>query len=640
MRTRTLYRSHYLFFGFLLALAGCTSAPVSPPVQTPAPAHSADDWLNLSRTAPAGQRAEYQLKAAQLFRQQGQIDSAKNILRAIPRQQLQGQAASDYLSLGASIIALENGSAAAIDWLNASEQQALLQRSTPAQRASVYTLLADMQDQSGQHLAAAGIRVRISNSLTSDQARADNQDAIWRSLMQAPPPTLEQGLDSRPALEPTLRGWCQLALLVQSLAGDIDQQVQLIDRWQHNWPTHPATLRPPGEVDLLRHLAQSKPAQIAVLLPMSGPLKDAGHAIRDGILSAYFDARVRGATSSTLVFYDTETNADMAALYQKAVDRGAELIIGPLRKNRVEALLRFSDGMVPVLALNYTADGLETGDNFYQLGLSSADDARAAAARAEKLNYHRAFVIHGVDKQSTRSAQAFQQAWLAEGGETVAMVEFDSDRSASERIKKGLHIDRSQQRARVLESITGTSMEYNPRRRQDIDFVYLPVGAQQARSIKPLLAFHFAQNLPVYASSRVYRGKPDPQGDADLNGVYFTDTPWALGSEPIQQQRIDDYIERGGAPSKNLYALGVDALQLAPRIPQMLYTPGMRFEGMTGVLSLSAQGIILRRPSWAVFRGGVATLLKEDKHESMDARTTQNQGDPQQERPADDRPVL
>jgi hypothetical protein len=482
--------------------------------------------------------------------------------------------------------------------------------------------------------------VRITPLLTSGQARADNQDAIWRSLMQAPAPALEQGLDSRPALEPVLRGWYQLALLAQTLAGDIDQQWQLIDRWQRNWPTHPAALRPPGEIELLHHLAENKPAQIAVLLPMRGPLKDAGHAIRDGILSAYFDARARGATSSSLAFYDTETNPDMAALYRQVVDRGAELIIGPLRKSRVEALLRFTDGLVPVLALNYAADGLETGDNFYQLGLSSADDARAAAARAKKLDYHRVFVIHGIDKQSTRSAQAFQQTWLAGGGETVAVVEFDSERSASERIKQGLHIDRSQQRARVLESITGTSMEYNPRRRQDIDFVYLPVGAQQARSIKPLLAFHFAQDLPVYAMSRAYRGKPDPRGDADLNGVYFTDTPWALGAVPKQQHRIDDYIERGGAPSKNLYALGVDALQLAPRIPQMLYTPGVRFDGTTGVLSLSAQGVILRRPSWAVFRGGVATLLKEDQDESLDAHTGQNQPNTQQGRPADDRPAL
>jgi hypothetical protein len=138
-----------------------------------------------------------------------------------------------------------------------------------------------------------------------------------------------------------------------------------------------------------------------------------------------------------------------------------------------------------------------------------------------------------------------------------------------------------------------------------------------------LLAFHFAQDLPVYASSRIYRGKPDPRGDADLNGVRFTDTPWTLGSS-AGQQTVDDYIDRGGSPSKNLYAMGIDAFQLAPRIPQILYTPGLRFRGNTGTLTLSAQGVVVRQPSWAVFRGGIATMLEEED-ESMDAITSKKQ---------------
>ena len=644
MITRTLYRSfRHLVIVFLLALTACTSTPVSQPEQpAPVQVRSASDWLRLSKSAPAGQQAAYQLKAAQIYQQQGDISAAKNILRAVPREQLQGQAIADYLNLGASIITSESGAASAADWLQADAQQALLQRATAAQQAESTAQLADLLDKSGQHLAAANLRMRISNSLDSEQARTANRDAIWLSLMQTPASALELGLtQSNPPVDPTPRGWYQLALLAKPLRGDLDQQLLAIERWQQNWPTHPAALSPPGDVELLQHLTASKPAQIAVLLPLQGPLKDAGHAIRDGILSAYFDASAGGAGRSKLVFYDTETNPDVAALYRKAVDGGAEMIIGPLRKNRVEALLQFSDGLVPVLALNYTSDDQDTGDNFYQLGLSITDEAEAAARRAGALDYHRAFIIHGTDSQSSRSAEAFQQAWHAGGGETVAAVEFDSERTTSERIKQGLNIDRSQQRARTLESIAGTSLEYNPRRRQDIDFVYLPVGSQQARSIKPLLAFHFAQDLPVYATSRVYRGKPDPRGDADLNGVYFTDTPWALGAVPRQHQQIEDYIERGGAASKNLYALGIDAFHLAPRLPQMLYTPGLAFDGMTGTMRLSPKGALLRQPSWAVFRRGVATRLQqEDEHESMDANTTQNQVQQAQQLQDDDRPTL
>ena len=112
--------------------------------------------------------------------------------------------------------------------------------------------------------------------------------------------------------------------------------------------------------------------------------------------------------------------------------------------------------------------------------------------------------------------------------------------------------------------------------------------------------------------------KPNPFARFSVS----TDTPWALGAMPGAQARIAEYIERGGAPAKNLYALGIDAYQLAPRIPQLLYSPGLEFQGTTGVLMLSNNGIITRRPSWAVFRGGIATLIDidEETEEAADER--------------------
>lgn len=639
MITTTLYRSSRgLFMVFLFALSACTSTQAPAPDSGAAPLteRSASDWLRLAETAAPEQQLEYRLKAARLFEQQGQYTAGADILRGIPKQQLQGPAIGEYLQLSAGAIERQNGSQAALDWLTAQDQQSLLHRGTPQQQATIHGVMADLEDRTGNHLTAANRRMALAGILTGKQARSDNQDAIWRSLLQVPSPALQQSLDREP--DTVAQGWYELALLGQTLEGDIEQQRNRLDRWQHRRPTHPAALLPPGEMGLLRQLADARPAQIAVFLPLQGQLKNAGRAIRDGLLSAHFDAGQSEVKLPVLRFYDTEANPDMAALYRKAVNQGAELIIGPLTKNRVAALLKNADGRVPVIALNYGPEDLASGENVYQFGLSSIDDARAAAELAMRLDYRRAFVIHGTDNQSARSAAAFQQAWQALEGETVAAVEFDSERSTSERIKQGLHVDLSQQRARRLESITATSLEYNPRRRQDIDFVYLPVGSQQARSIKPLLAFHFAQDLPVYATSRVNRGKPDPRRDADLNGIYFTDTPWALGAMPQQRQRIEQYIERGGAPAKNLYALGIDAYQLAPRIPQLLYSPGLVFQGTTGVLSLSGEGVILRRPSWAQFRGGRATLMEiettaeVETDERMDAIETKKQHGEQQQR--------
>lgn len=627
MITPILYRSqHSLVIVFLLLLVACTNTP-STPQQAQREPSSAADWLQLAQGAAPAERARYQLKAAQLLQQQGQTSAAGDVLQALDSAQLPANTIGEYLALMATLVEQQQGSRAAANWLSATEQVSMLRRATPQQQAVALTVLADLQERSGLHGQAMDTRLQISKLLGSGNALADNQEAIWRSLMQTTPASLRRELEDSTSMEPELRGWYELALIANLLEGDIDQQVAKVEQWQRRWPSHPATRTAPAEIDLLMLLADSKPAQIAVLLPMQGQLKEAGDALRDGMLKAYFDARSRGTSSSPLVFYDTEKYLDMAALYRQAVDHGAELIIGPLKKNRVDALLKASNGLVPILALNYAADGLQAGDNFYQFGLSNEDEAVAAAERARQEGYHRALVIQGDDSQSTRSATAFDQAWVEREGITVEVLDIGTEREASDRIKRGLHIDLSQQRARALESATGTSLQYNPRRRQDIDFVYLPVSAQQARSIKPLLAFHFAQDLPVYANSRVYRGKPDPRGDADLNGVYFTDTPWSLGNSNAQQV-IERYIEQGGAASKNLYAMGIDAYQLAPRLPQILYTPGLAYQGETGTLTLSAQGIVLRRPGWAVFRNGIAEPIDDHttelQHESMDAETTKS----------------
>ena len=61
-----------------------------------------------------------------------------------------------------------------------------------------------------------------------------------------------------------------------------------------------------------------------------------------------------------------------------------------------------------------------------------------------------------------------------------------------------------------IRSIFGSDTEFTPRRRQDADVVFLfSQNDSEARSIKPLLAFHYAGDLPVFALSNIYNGTPD-----------------------------------------------------------------------------------------------------------------------------------
>ena len=73
-----------------------------------------------------------------------------------------------------------------------------------------------------------------------------------------------------------------------------------------------------------------------MLLPLEGGLAAAGAAIRDGLLSAFLD----DSRQASLRFYATGDDPQSAvSAYFDAMSEGAEWIIGPLRRESVQALL-------------------------------------------------------------------------------------------------------------------------------------------------------------------------------------------------------------------------------------------------------------------------------------------------------------
>ena len=86
-----------------------------------------------------------------------------------------------------------------------------------------------------------------------------------------------------------------------------------------------------------------------LLLPQTGSLATAGVAVRDGVLAAYY-AETRSKPGIRV--YDTQsTAAGAGAAYLKAVNEGAQMIIGPIGKDETAAVAAQLDG-IPLLALN------------------------------------------------------------------------------------------------------------------------------------------------------------------------------------------------------------------------------------------------------------------------------------------------
>ena len=132
-----------------------------------------------------------------------------------------------------------------------------------------------------------------------------------------------------------------------------------------------------------------------------------------------------------------------------------------------------------------------------------------------------------------------------------------------------------------------------------------------ARQFKPLFAYYYASDVPVFSPSIIYSGRPDPARDRDVNGVYFTDLPWILDREPEFRQKAYEEFENLDGPLGRLFAMGADAWTLSTRLPLMQQVPDTRVEGHTGELWLDQNNRIHRTQMWGIFQDGVPTVVAD-----------------------------
>src|SRR5262249_9185042 len=117
----------------------------------------------------------------------------------------------------------------------------------------------------------------------------------------------------------------------------------------------------------------------------------------------------------------------------------------------------------------------------------------------------------------------------AGGGALLDHVALDSTRNDwAPEITQVLRLTDSNARHKRLESVLGTKLEFEPRRREDLDFIFAPsMTFNTARLLRPQLRFHFAGDVPTYATSDSF--DPNPSANEDMEGLMFPDMPWMLG---------------------------------------------------------------------------------------------------------------
>ena len=298
--------------------------------------------------------------------------------------------------------------------------------------------------------------------------------------------------------------------------------------------------------------------------------------------------------------YDAADPIGVWPLYSQAVEDGAELVIGPLQKEAVSQLLRAGELPVPVLALNQVPLDTVPPDNLFMYSLSPEDEARQAAERAWSDGKRRPVIFVPDGEWGERLASAFDARWQSLGGLVAAIGRYDpGSHDYSKTITDALQIDRSSSRHQELQRMLGRRLEFEPRRRGDIDAIFLGARPVQAQGIRPQLQFFHAADLPIYATSHAWLGSLTRAQAEDMRGVLLADMPWLV--DPANEEARDEaalYLPQSGTAYSRLYAMGMDAMSLVPHLNRLRSSPFEMHEGATGQLFMDDTNQIHRRLVW------------------------------------------
>jgi uncharacterized protein len=398
-----------------------------------------------------------------------------------------------------------------------------------------------------------------------------------------------------PRSDAIVAGWLELGPIALEMMRNPMGAAGSIAAWRQRYPQHPANeaVLPAAQNQLAA--ATQYPNQIALLLPLSGRSETVGIAVRDGFIAAYLEQASNARPR--LKIYDVAAETPAAA-FQHAVADGASFVVGPLTKEGVAAVAPLVTSQTPLLALNFLPDSIPAPNNLFQFALLPEDEARAVAKRVVADGKLSGVALAPSGEWGTRVLAAFSDELAHQGGHLLDSRRYESGRADfSDVIHEVLQI----------QDVKGEPSTH----RTDADFIFVAAGsAGAARLIRPQLKFHYAGDVPMYSTSDSF--EPDPNANADLDGMIFEDMPWMISSDPVTSQIRNEV--RAAWPARaarrgRLYAFGFDAYRLVPSLRNNSLDSTTGISGMTGRLRLDQNNRIRRDLDWAEMKGGVPRPL-------------------------------
>jgi outer membrane PBP1 activator LpoA protein len=593
-----------------LLLAGCPTTPHhgGPPNVDRAEAltrsgdyaGAAAQYERLAGETTGPDSAEFRLRAARAWLAAGRAADADRVLATLGAGLTQQQTIEQQLLRIQSAAVQGRGDEA---WREVSTMQA---PAAPASAARYYETRQQVAIVTG-HLVD-GIRSELARErlIGPGDARVARSELLGQLRAAA-----ERGvsLSAPPGSDATVRGWLEAASVAADNARNPTLGATRLAAFRTRYPSHPALTALSGEpgvgIPEPQATLESAP-HLALMLPLTGRTAEPAAQIRDGFMTAYYSLPANARPR--LRVYDTAAGS-IADTMAQATAAGAEFIVGPLTREEVVAAADLLATRPAILVLNFLPADRPAPERFYQFALSPEDDARAVARYISATGRRHGVIIRPEGDWGTRVAAAFDEELRAAGGFVLGQASFnaaDTDYGAS--IMQVLRTDDSRARQQRVQAAIGQKLEFEPRRRADIQFIFAPSQPRAARMLRPQLRLQLAGDIPTYTLGDAY--DPHPTANEEIDGVMFPDMPWMLGEEGLAAEVRASAVQAFGDSSTRrgrLFAFGFDAMRIAGSLQR---GAPINPQGLTGTLSIDAQGRVRRELEWVRIKSGMPAPLE------------------------------
>jgi len=468
-------------------------------------------------------------------------------------------------------------------------------------------------------------RGRILNLDTSSTLleKERNSRAIWRQINGPDIVTLRRARNATTTAEES--AWYELAEIHRLYENSPGQKDQAIADWSRRNIDHPANFlvantSPYGGVVVVDGGANAYveptdrlPTQIALLLPMTSRFGMQAKAVYDGFISMH--EQDISARRANVVLYDIGQDANqISSFYQQAIGEGADFVVGPLGRAATKALIESGSIALPTLMLGSSDSLTGLSGAVYQFGLLPEAEARLVAERAFADGHRSALILAPSSEWGARLKGALSEAWKRNGGTVLDEANYTPGeaREYGNVVKQLFNINDSESRRKRVSGALGQGVEFQPRRRKDVDVVLMAARFNDGRLLKPQINFHQGHDLPVYATSHIYSAQPNALSDADLDGIMFPEMPWIVSADASianLKQRLTRGRATANSATARLFAFGMDAYGLVPLLNKLRSNPRARFGGVTALLGIDESNSVTRSPVWTRFNGGSAVPI-------------------------------